>query len=271
MVISSAPLSFIFQPSAEVMTGTTSDVVRISRQILNRSIANRTIPKQECMVELAELPLVLSSDITETINLSGSFKVSSDTHSDLVSQYRKLAKDQPNLSLYEFVRSSINEKAKSKKIQKRYQKIPNLIPHFVGASGQPTYPPTPAYAKAVLIVHKPWGDNKPKRRSNDVAWIEEFLEFVKEDDCPCCVKLEFARVKERHESKRPREAVASEENYDNHESADVDDCVKDLLNIIATQTLSNDPFLNVNDYKINRGLHYDWSQRKTVSEAPGGF
>lgn len=243
------------------MSGTTSDVVRVSRQMLNRSMANRIIPKQECMVELADLPLILSSEVTETINLSGSFKVSSDSHADLVSQYRSIAKSQPNLTLYEFCRSSINKKT----IKGKYRKKVEVIPHFVGASGQPKYPPTPEYAMAVLIVHKPWGDKAPKRRSSKKAWVEEFLEFITLDDCPEYVKLEFARVKERHESKRPPEAVAAEECYDQETSVDADDTIKDLLSIIATQTATNDPFMNMSNHKINRGLHYDWSQRITVS------
>lgn len=254
-------LFLLLRCSAEVMTGTSADVVRVSRQILNRSMANRIIPKQECMVELADLPLVLSSEVTETINLSGSFKVSSDSHADLVSQYRSIAKSHPDLTLYEFCRSAINEKA----IKGKYREKMTVIPHFVGASGQPKYPPTPEYAMAVLVVHKPWGDKAPKRRSSKQAWVEEFLEFIALDDCPDFVKLEFARVKERHESKRPPEAVAAEECYDQDASVEADDTIKDLLSIIATQTTTNDPFMKMNDQKINRGLHYDWSQRTTVS------
>ena len=51
-------------------------------------------------------------------------------------------------------------------------------------------------------------------RRLDNEWIEEFLEFIQSDKCPEMVKQEYARVKERAESKRPPEAVASEESYD---------------------------------------------------------
>ena len=68
------------------MTGTSSDVVRVTRQILNRAVSHRTIPKQECMVELAGLPLVLCTEVIETVNLSGSYKITSDTHKDFISQ-----------------------------------------------------------------------------------------------------------------------------------------------------------------------------------------
>ena len=74
------------------------------------------------------------------------------------------------------------------------------------------------------------------RKHGDQEWIDEFLDFVANDDCPQTVKLEYARVKERSESKRPPEATASEECYDYESTADVDDAVKDLLSIVATQT-----------------------------------
>lgn len=250
--------------SADVMAGTSADVVRITRQILNRSSANRTIPKQEVSAELGEMPLVLSSEVTETINLSGSYRLSSDTHADLVNRYRRIAKNNPNLSLHDYVNTELNKE--DRKIRKKYGKNATIIPHYVGANGQPKYPPTMEYARSVLIVHKPWGDNKPRRRNGPTEWIEEFEEFVQLDECPEFVKLEYARVKERARSKRP-EAVASEECYDDEFRADVDDEVKDLLSIITAKTMSNDPFLNVDDFKINRGLHYNWSERTMVSQS----
>ena len=216
------------------------------------------------MVELAELPLVLSSDTTETINLSGSYKITSDTHKDLISQYRKIAKENPTTSLHDYVRTAINEKSKSNRHLKKANG--SVIPHYVGANGQPRYPPTKEYAMAVLIVHKPWRDTKPERRNGAQEWIDEFKEFVTSEACPEFVKMEYARVKERAESRRPAEATSTDECYDYETKADVDDSTKDLLNIISTQTLATDPFFNVHDQKINKGLHYDWSERMSVSE-----
>ena len=67
---------FLLSVSAEVTTGSQQDVVKVARQILNRGSAHRTVSKQECVVELTELPLVLCSETTETINLSGGHKLS---------------------------------------------------------------------------------------------------------------------------------------------------------------------------------------------------
>lgn len=115
------------------LDGTSADVVRITRQILNRSSANRTIPKQEVCTEVGELPLTLSTEVTETVNLSGSYKLSSDTHADLVNRYRRIAKQHPNMSLHDFVKVELN--TEDRKIRKKYVKNASVIPHYVGANG----------------------------------------------------------------------------------------------------------------------------------------
>ena len=79
------------------------------------------------MVELDELPLVLCTERIETINVSGSYKVKSGTQTDIVSKYRKIAAHHPNLSLYQF-------------FEQQYEGSPDeIIPHWVGGNGQPTY------------------------------------------------------------------------------------------------------------------------------------
>ena len=75
------------------------DVITIARKLLNRSVVSRLIPKQECMVELDKLPLVLSTESIESISLSGSYKLTSDSHKGLIARYRKVAADRPDLSL----------------------------------------------------------------------------------------------------------------------------------------------------------------------------
>ena len=65
------------------LSGTVDDVITmIARKLLlNRSIVvSRLTPKQECMVELDKLPLVLSTESIESISLSGSYKLTSDSH-----------------------------------------------------------------------------------------------------------------------------------------------------------------------------------------------
>ena len=70
-------------------------MITVARKLLNRAVVNRLIPKQECMVELDKLPLVLSTESIETISLSGSYKLTSDEHKGLLADYRKMAASNP--------------------------------------------------------------------------------------------------------------------------------------------------------------------------------
>ena len=240
--------------SSEVMTGTSADVTKVARQILNRSIAHRTIPKQECMVELANLPLVLCSETFETVNLSGSYRLTSSTHHDLVSQYRKLSAANPTVSLHRFVTESLNKRTTPFAV----------IPHYVGARGQPRFPVTKEYAMSILLVHKPWAAPSPPLL-DDAEWINLFNVFVNSDECPTAVKLEYARIKDRYETKQPDETVATEECYDNEVNASMDDVTRDILGIVTNNSRTSDPFLTVNDHQFDRGLQYDWTERHIVS------
>lgn len=127
------------------------DVITIARKLLNRSVVSRLIPKQECMVELDKLPLVLSTESIESISLSGSYKLTSDSHKGLIARYRKVATDRPDLSL-----SGLFEEEKEARATKK-----TIIPHWIGGRGQPTYPVTHDYARMTLLVHKPWGAPSP--------------------------------------------------------------------------------------------------------------
>ena len=216
---------------------------------MNRSAASRVIPKQECMVELSDLPLVLCTESTETINLSGSYKLTGGNEKFL-KRYRKRAPYDRTLSLHQHVVEMLNE-VKSKK---------TIIPHYVGANGQPKYPPTKEYAMAVLLVHKPWGAEAPPHRTDEEI-LREFHEFVESPECPKQVLMEYSRVKERYSSKRPPEAVASEECFDREIQPDMDAETKEMLSIVTSVSHSTDPFLSINEFSFDRGFQYDWTHR----------
>ena len=135
--------------------------IAIARKLLNRSVVSRLMPKQECMVELDKLPLVLSTESIESISLSGSYKLtSSDSHNGLIARrHRKTAPpERPDLSL----RSGLFEEEVERRTTKK-----TVIPHWVGGRGQPTYPVTHDYARMTLLVHKNPGRHHhlPPRRT----------------------------------------------------------------------------------------------------------
>ena len=88
--------------SSDEVTGDTRELETLCRKLLNRSIVNRTIPKQECMVMLGRLSLVESTETIEAVSLSGSFKVQATEQSDVLSQYKRSNSFKNNVSLYQY-------------------------------------------------------------------------------------------------------------------------------------------------------------------------
>ena len=41
----------------------------------------------------------------------------------------------------------------------------------------------------------------------------------------------------------------------------MDDETRDILTLVKTNAQGNDPELNIDDYKFDRGLTYDWGER----------
>ena len=71
--------------------GTNRDMIKLSRHLLNRSVANRTISKQEAMCELGDLDLVICTESIETVSLSSSVKINygGKNSDNVVQKYNK--------------------------------------------------------------------------------------------------------------------------------------------------------------------------------------
>ena len=134
------------------------------------------------MCELARLPMVICSEVIETVSLSGYTKLSSGTYNaskTLLTRYKNRTED-PQVSFHNYFHMIKN---KSPKQAREY------VPHYVGGSGQPVYPVTDNYARIELMKHKPWSsenDLPPLTKT-----IEEFEHFLQDPICPITVKLSY--------------------------------------------------------------------------------
>ena len=232
--------------SSDEVTGDTRELETLCRKLLNRSIVNRTIPKQECMVMLGRLSLVESTETIEAVSLSGSFKVQATEQSDVLSQYKRSNSFKNNVSLYQYF---------MKKKEGR-----NIIPHFIGGSGQPCYPVSESYARHILLVHKPWCPRNLDEIEKDV--ISKFIVFLNSSECPSCVKISYERVKARYESKLTHhETIASSiDNTDDlGEDDNLDATTKDILASIGSLSAkAGDLVETENGYKFERGITFSW-------------
>lgn len=221
---------------------------------MNRANASRVISKQECMVELTSLPLVISSEDVENVNISGAMRITTTTtnakEKTLISKYQKREDVLEQLSLCEFFhKHNINNNNKR-----------TVIPHFVGMSSSPTYPVTTSYARATLIIHMPWRD-PVFHLMTDSECINTFERLMHSDKFPRSVKLAYLKEKSRYlENTTYLEPVQKEECYDNDDH-EVPKEEMELIRLMTSISTNVQKTLNIGGLEYDRGLTYDWSHR----------
>ena len=100
--------NYYFQRSEEI-TGNKFEMTRLVRHILNRTTTQRTISKQECMVLLSQIPLVMCSELIKTISISDSKKLSNKTRTSKdIQEYVKRSQEEESMSYAEFFQKKMN-------------------------------------------------------------------------------------------------------------------------------------------------------------------
>src|SRR5688500_18486780 len=77
------------------VSGTTSDVTRITRKLLNKSTKVKVISKQECMQHLAKLDLFLCSESIETVSISSKYHLCTFNDSKILFLAKYAKRDTP--------------------------------------------------------------------------------------------------------------------------------------------------------------------------------
>jgi len=239
-------------PRSENVRGDINDVIRVARQGLNRSNASRIISKQECMVELTGLPLVLCSEDIENINISGAMKCQRQDNygqdRSVIRRYQTRPMDNETLTFCEFIH----------KENKAKQGTKTIIPHFIGMTSTPTYPPTASYARATLIIHTHWR-NAEIHKLSDSECLKRFDTCIRTKLLPASVILNYNKMKSQYDEHRMYvEPTQKEEVYhDDKEEIGTEDLM--LIRVMNSFSTSASTNVKINGTEYNRGLTYDWS------------
>ena len=129
---------------ANEVSGDNADVIRTAKQILNYTIGEKMISKQEAMVQLGQLRLFHCLETIETHSLSGFYKLAkrrSHSCTSLLSQYADWHRDLNNMCLHDFYYHC----KRNPEVAKQH-----CIPHFVGTA-RPVYLVEEPYAESMLI------------------------------------------------------------------------------------------------------------------------
>ena len=248
------PILF-FSFSCEKGLNDQCDMDFLVTHLLNRASSKRTIPKQECMVLLAGLPLVSCTEKIHTVSISGYEKLSQkSTSTSIVAKYRRRGREHKHMSLHDYF-FYINKDNRN-----------TSVPHYVGSSTTPKFPFTESFARSMLIIHKPWNAESPIRTGNR---LNEFTDFLLDDKCPKSLKLVAARAKERYEngSQFKEPTAQDEESGGTYSMNGIDDAARNLMEFLTTFTRMPNVGGDSDHGKFHRGLDFDWGKKRVpVSE-----
>lgn len=247
-----------FMLGCEMETGDENDVIRVVQKCLNKTVASRTTSKQEAVCLLGKLPLLICSESIETISLSSVSRVSSGydtTYKTLIAKYNN-RKDHHDKSLHQFFHLTKN--ANKPTNNKR-----ELVPHYVGGGGQPTYPISKSFARVEMLKHIPWSEHKPLPELNDLTTIPLFEKFLKSSHCPLSVSISVERAKHKVEMRRKgiKEPTSDEPLEQMHNADNMDEDTEHLLCMVTNILESENIFECLENSGFDIGRQYDWSTR----------
>ena len=241
------------------MTGDRSDVRRVCRQVMNKTVSKRIISKQEATVLLADLDLFTCTETIESVSISNAKRItvdkdaSSDTKT-FIKQYAARPSSYEQMSLHDYFHHVKNRNGTTSKL---------IIPNFVGVSGTPVYPVTSAYARHTLIVHRPW-----REYPSDLDWIGEFNCFINSENCPLGPKITYERVVARYIEKMTHyEPTAAKID---HSQNPIDDDDMELLYLTGQKCHTEFDAEDVLFQQMDKGMNFQWDTAAKV-RTPSNF
>jgi hypothetical protein len=235
------------------LTGDQNDVKRVCKQVMNKSAGKRIISKQEASVILGDLDMFTCSETIESVSISNSKLLrlneqKSSSNNTILKKYINRPKQYDNISLYEYFHLT-KKPTKSKK---------DIVPHFVGISGTPKYPPTETYARHVLTVYKPW-----RKYPKKCDWIPDFETFINSAQCPASARMHYERAMCRYYDHMTHyDPKSSDVDHTGNPISDDDAELIQLLGLKGTVHEDEDALLIK---QMDRGLEFDWGKPAKVS------
>ena len=174
----------------------------ITKKALNKLTGHRTISIQEAAHEIAELELVLCSDVIKEVSLGKtlaslrSSKHLSDKYNanDLISSYRYRTEQYKHLSMEQYFYQEFQSKDFYTDKDTKRKKYRVLLPK--GLNCRPCYPANYDYARGMLLLHIPWHDkeNLDALLSDKDATVVRFLQMIGDRKFPLYVLAAYNRA-----------------------------------------------------------------------------
>lgn len=268
--------SMILSMKNEFAEGPKTGTVTAARKILNGFMTDRIISKAESSCDILKLPLYKCTEQFRTIPLNQYQKIIGNSSkqqrqnrsNNIVAQYSART-EQMNMNLNDYFYmkniSSSPTAQDAKRLLKLNFKSKQVIAHPTGLQNSPSYPIKWQYAKAALLLYKPW--HRTKRLSCDVIQskhetneniVHEYYNFLKESNCPDELKLEFAIAKETFDRSVKNRLCA--QNVDNIDNGTGEDMTEETKQLLEAQRIFRNQFER---HGLDMGLDYAWDKPYT--------
>lgn len=243
---------------AEDLTGDKAAIIRVSKQVMNEASKKRMISKQECMVLLGCLDLVLCSETISNVSISSSTRLRKSEGKDAITTFvqeytsRPLCHENTNMNDYFHI---------------KHNNIPNqktIIPSFVGVNGNPVFPVTDTYARHVLIVYRPW-----RAYPKQMKWISEFEQFINLPGCPMEALMPYRRVMLQHITNMTLHEPKTTDIDHSKNPISMDD--KELIELCGLSESDNIDYDTTLIKSLPRGEDHKWDKKPKVRKEARPF
>ena len=179
-------------------TGDIKDVKQMAHCVLNHVLKDWIISHQECLCQLASLPLYLCSEDVNHVSISGHVKLGkqNENKSGFLAKYQNRDSQFKMLSLHQYFYHTKENQKKQRKNQK------TAFPNYTGGRIEMTYPLNPSLARSLLLIHKPWQKTIPTFGNTENTIIQQCTAFLQSTLCPTGVKYLYEKEKARYESEK---------------------------------------------------------------------
>jgi hypothetical protein len=131
----------------------TDDLKRVAIKCMNQMGKNKLMSKQEAVTQLGKLALFECSETIDVVSINQGKSIDENGYISKTNQISLYGKRNAMFHHLSFYQWQIEKRKRSTKCLK------DFIPHIVGPFTRPTFPFTEEYAKAALMIHKPWSGN----------------------------------------------------------------------------------------------------------------
>jgi len=244
--------------SSEEISSDNNDVVRVARQLLNKSGSSRMLPRQECMFLLAGLNLTMCTEMFEKIGMNSFTKISEEDEkapAGTVKQYGKRSWEHQDMCFHDWFYLTKNEHiCKRQSSADPVHSKRAVVPVYVGVSDFTTIPVSKTYARSMLFIYEPWRPGTFV--DEDFDYVGAFEKFVNGSSVHTSLLVSYNRNLMLNEQKnRVMNEPVAERMHINDDLLDESD--DNILNLVG----KHGEISEGHDFTMERGYTYDWSKR----------